>query len=157
MMQPSCLALQKDYPQQHRGVVSLEFAIVASIFFLTVLMLINLGGVMYRAVAYSEAARAGVRLAASCDFNDRPEVLATMQAIAPGLQDGNLSLEYFDASGNKCNANTETGCQIAFITLALTGLTYAVNTPVGVINFNLPNYKTSIVRESMDSTKNSKC
>lgn len=131
-----------------RGVAAVEFALVASVFFMLLLGAVEVARVLWVWNAAGEATRAGARLAVVCDLNDS-DIKRIMQTRLPALGTGNIVLTYLPAG---CNAST---CQS--VTVTLTGYTVTSFIPFASFAPTLPPFQTTLSREYLTSTNNPVC
>lgn len=78
----------------HRGVATVEFALVLSIVLLLLLGLVELGRVLFTWNSAVDATRRGARTAAIVALNDKPKVLAEMRLVMPELTAPEINVEY---------------------------------------------------------------
>lgn len=135
----------------HRGVVTVEFTLVAAIFFFALFSIIGIARVLYIYNATVNATRLGARLAVVCDLAAAANIQTKMAAKVPGLNTSNINLTY-NPSG--CSVSTCTS-----VTVSISNFTVAIATPASfpLGNFTVPGFSTTLVRESMSSTDNSVC
>jgi Flp pilus assembly pilin Flp len=131
-----------------RGAAAVEFAIVASLFFLILLGIIEMGRLLWTWNAAAEATRLGARMAVVCDKND-PTILVRMRGRLPALADGNITLEYFPSG---C---TDATCQT--VRVSLTGYTHQPIIPFLSLTIPIPSFQTTLPKEFMQSTNNAVC
>jgi Flp pilus assembly protein TadG len=127
-----------------------EFALVATVFFMVLFGSIELGRVLWLWNAASEATRLGARLAVVCDISDAD--IATRMKNSLGLADTRLISPAFTYDPGGCTRDT---CRTVTVTLA--GAT--VTTAIPFIDFSpvLPSFSTTLSRESLSSTDNAVC
>lgn len=135
----------------HRGVVTVEFTLVAAIFFLALFSIIGIARVLYIYNATVNATRLGARLAVVCDIAAAANIQTKMAAKVPGLSTSNINLTY---NPDGCSVSTCTS-----VTVSISNFTVAIATPASfpLGNFTVPGFSTTLVRESMSSTNNSVC
>ncbi len=136
-----------------RGVAAVEFALAAPIFFALMFGVIEVGRMLWVWNAAVEATRLGARMAVVCDKDDadiKAKMLGTMHSMQ-GLTDSNITLTYLDLQGNgNCTADTCAEVQVTF-----SG--YQHQTLFIPITVTLPQFRTSMRKEFMNSTGNSVC
>lgn len=142
--------MRRNLASQQRGVAAVEFALVATVFFIMLFGAIELGRVLWLWNAATEATRLGARLAVVCDIGDA-DVVTRMRASL-GLADTSVlspSITYAPAG---CTRET---CQT--VTVALAAVT--VNTSIPFVPFVpvLPPFSTTLSRESLSSVDNAVC
>ena len=138
----------------HRGVVTVEFTLVAAIFFLALFSIIGIARVLYIYNATVNATRLGARLAVVCDITAAANIKTKMAAKVPGLNTTNITLSYNPNQPNQCTVANCTS-----VTVSISNFTVAIATPASfpLGNFTVPGFSTTLVRESMSSTNNSVC
>lgn len=141
---------QKINPSKYRGVVTVEFTVLAAIFFFALFSIIGIARVLYLYNAAVNATREGARVAVVCNIS-AAGITNKMVAKVSGLTAGNINVIY-NPSG--CTAATCTS-----VTVALTGFTVAMATPASfpLYSITMPDFSTTLTRESMNSTNNNVC
>src|SRR5574340_1843168 len=81
--------------KHQRGAAAVEFALVAIVFFMLLIGIVEMGRVLFTWNATAEATRYGARVAVVCPPND-PAILTRMQKIMPALKDENVLVCYSD-------------------------------------------------------------
>lgn len=127
-----------------KGVYTVEFVMVSALFLLTVFMIMEVIRYMYLMNAASEITRRGARTAVVCDYN-AAGIVDEMASRFPNLTGSNVNISYLPAGCDQSNCQT--------VTVSLTGLTTTV---IG-LSINIPDFSTTLPRESMDSTLNPLC
>lgn len=127
-----------------KGVYTVEFVMVSALFLLTVFMIMEVIRYMYLMNAASEITRRGARTAVVCDYN-AAGIVDEMASRFPNLTVSNVNISYLPAGCDQSNCQT--------VTVALTGLTTTI---IG-LSLNIPDFSTTLPRESMDSTLNPLC
>ena len=142
---------QKINPSKHWGVVTVEFTVLAAIFFFVLFFIIGIARVVYIYNAAVNATRMGARLAVVCNIGAVSSIKAKMVAKLPGLTAGNIGI-----TPNPIGC-TEATC--TSVTVVLTGFTVAIATPASfpLGSITMPDFSTTLTRESMNSTNNSVC
>lgn len=142
---------QKNRFSNHRGLVSIEFTLIAALFFLLIFSIIGIARTMYVYNATVNATRLGARLAVVCSPSAAANIKAQMVARVPDLTASNINLAY-NPSG--CSVSTCTS-----VTASVSNFTVAIATPASfpLGSITIPGFSTTLVRESMDSTNNSVC
>ena len=125
------------------GVYTVEFVLLATAFLFVVFMLIELGRIMYLLNAAGEVTRRGARVAVVCNLG-ATGIVDAMATTYPNLTGQNVDITYLPAGCNQSSCQT--------VTIALTGLT--IETVIG-LSVNVPNFSTTLPRESLNSTTNS--
>ena len=135
----------------HCGLVTVEFTMIATIFFLVLFSIIGFANLLYIYNATVNATRLGARLAVVCDISAATNIKTKMAAQVSELTTSNINLTY-NPSG--CSSST---CQS--VTVSVSNFTVAIAGPsiFSLGNITIPEFSTTLVRESMDSTNNSVC
>ena len=89
--------------RQQAGATVIEFAIVASIFFMLLIGIAEFSRVLFYWNTAGEATRLGARIAAVCDVKDAT-IKARMTNLMPKLQAANIQIGY-EPSG--CDADAD--------------------------------------------------
>ncbi|TDF66195.1 TadE/TadG family type IV pilus assembly protein [Cupriavidus sp. L7L] len=134
--------------KRQRGATAVEFAIAAVLFFSLLLGILEFGRVLYTWNAVAEATRWGARQAVVCGRGSS-SVLSKMQEILPTLKSGNVSVDWYDASGlsASCDSASCTG-----VSVSVTGLTASPVSPAAWVGFSslaVPGFVTYLPREIM--------
>ena len=134
------------YPnkQKIKGVYVVEFTLIVGLFLLTIFMVMEVINYMYLMNTASDVTRRGARLAVVCDIG-AAGIVNQMAARYPNLTAQNVVVSYLPAGCNQSNCQT--------VTVRLTGL----NTTIIGVNANIPNFATTLPRESMNSALNPAC
>ena len=135
--------MKNTIKKNNLGVYTIEFVLLSTAFLFVIYMLFELGKVMYLLNAAGEVTRRGARVAVVCNIG-AAGVVDEMVTIYPSLTSQNVNITYLPAGCNQAS------CQI--VTVALTGLT--IETVIGV-TVNVPDFSTTLPRESLNSTINS--
>lgn len=130
-----------------RGAAMVEFALVAMIFIMIALAIMEFGRWMFTLNAANEATRWGARLAAVCSLND-PKIKEKMQSILP-VATAQISISY---SPNGCTAATCQTVEVALVDVYFEPLFPFMSTGVPV-----PPFTTTLTRELMNSAGNPAC
>lgn len=130
--------------QKNRGVYTVEFTLVSALFLLTIFMVMEAIGYMYLMNAASEITRRGARLAVVCNIGSAG-IISEMASRYPNLSAQNVTINYLPAGCNQGNCQT--------VTVRLTGL----STTIAGVTANIPNFATTLPRESMNSSLNPLC
>ena len=125
----------------------MEFTLVSALFLLTIFMVMEAIGYMYLMNAASEITRRGARLAVVCNIGSAG-IISEMASRYPNLTAQNVTITYRPSQPIQC---TESNCQT--VTVALTGL----STTIAGVTANIPNFATTLPRESMNSSLNPLC
>ena len=135
-------------PRSQRGVAAVEFALIASVFFMLLLGAAEVARVLWVWNAASEATRHGARVAVVCGLNDS-DIKSRMRERLGELADANITLTYQPAG---CNA---TSCES--VTVSLSGITQQSFIPFTTFQPTLPPFRTTLPREYLTSTDNPAC
>lgn len=136
--------MKQYHRQKNRGVYAVEFTLVIALFLLTIFMVMESIRYMYLMNAASEITRRGARLAVVCDIG-AAGIISEMALRYPNLTAQNVTIAFLPA------ACTQSNCQT--VTVALTGL----STTIAGVTANIPNFATTLPRESMNSSLNPLC
>jgi hypothetical protein len=128
---------------RQKGVAAVEFALIASLFFSVLFGVIEMGRVLYYMNSAAEATRLGARVAVVCDMNDSA-IITRMQGMLPILEDANVDVAYLPAGCDQSSCQT--------ITVRIIGLTVNTFIPFLPFSVDMPDYSTTLPRESMSST-----
>lgn len=129
--------------QTQRGVAAVEFALVASVFFMLLIGIMEMGRVLFYWNTSAEVARLGARMAVVCDKDD-PEVKARMMELFPMLTATDITLDYQPAGCTAAN------CELVTVSI-VPGKQIPTFIPFVPLNLTLPGFNTTLTRESMDS------
>jgi len=88
--------------RRQKGAAAVEFALIAMVFFILLIGVLEMGRVLFTWNAAAEATRYGARVAAVCDINDSA-ILSRMQDIMPNLEAANVSVSYLPSGCNQSN------------------------------------------------------
>jgi Flp pilus assembly protein TadG len=130
--------------RRQRGATAVEFAIVASLFLMLMLGIMEMGRVLYYWNAAVEATRWGARVAAVCDVN-APAIKTQMHTILSILPTAKIDISYAPSG---CDVNTCTSVTVSI----LSGASVATYIPYVPLALTLPAFSTTLPRESMLST-----
>ncbi len=130
------------------GVLAVEFALIASVFFMLLLGAVEVARVLWVWNAAAEATRYGARIAVVCDLSDS-DIKAHMREALSALADANITLTYLPAG---CNANS---CES--VTVTLSGYTQQTFIPFTTFQPSLPAFRTTLPREYLSSANNPAC
>lgn len=129
-----------------RGAAAVEFALVASAFFMLLFGVIELARLMYLWNAAAEATRLGARTAAVCDL-DAAAVKARVRTLLPMLTDADIDLRY---SPSGCASDS---CRFVTVRLAA-AQPIQTAIPFLPLSVSLPTFSTTLSRESLASMVN---
>ncbi len=125
--------------RQH-GAAAVEFALVAIVFFMMLIGIVEMGRVLFTWNATAEATRYGARVAVVCSLNDAA-ILSRMQRIMPALTSENVSVSYAPSGCSVAN------CQQVSVSIQNVPVTTLI--PVSAITLMVPPFTTTLPRESM--------
>jgi len=140
--------------RQH-GLTTVEFAIVAAVLFMMIFGVIEAGRAYFVASALDEATRRGARMAAVCPINDPAiaQAAAFNNTLIPGLDAGDIVVEYLDDSANVVANPTDPAgfITIRFVRVRVVGFQHQLFIPLvsALSQFTMPEYATIIPRESL--------
>jgi Flp pilus assembly protein TadG len=145
--------LNKVRAHRQRGGIIVEFAIVATVFFMLLIGIMEFGRWLFTMNAISEATRWGARLAVVCTKDAAATAIRTkMRSIATSLTNANIVINYHNP-GTAVNSCDISNCESVEVTI--TGASFTTIIPfVNFTNIPIPPFTTELPRESMDSTNN---
>jgi len=126
--------------KRQRGAAAVEFALVAIVFFMLLIGIVEMGRVLFTWNATAEATRYGARVAVVCGLNDAA-ILGRMQKILPGLTAANVSVSYAPSGCSVAN------CQQVSVSVQNMAVTTLI--PVSAAVLSVPPFTTTLPRESM--------
>lgn len=135
-MRPRAAASRKH----QRGAAAVEFALVAIVFFMLLIGIVEMGRVLFTWNATAEATRYGARVAVVCPKDD-PAILSRMQKIMPALVTENVVVTY-----------TPNGCSVANcqqVSVRVQNVPVTTLIPVSAATLMVPPFTTTLPRESM--------
>ena len=133
------------------GSTTVEFAIVAALFFSLLLGITDFGRILFMWNSAAEATRLGARIAVVCDKLTPNQVRDRMKKIVPQLTDANIVINYYNPPGTVNNACTKDTCKA--VEVSLTGVTFDPISPFLPFNvITVPDFRTYLLRESMEAT-----
>lgn len=130
--------------QKNKGVYTVEFTLVSALFLLTIFMVMEAIRYIYLMNTASEITRRGARLAVVCNIGSAG-IISEMASRYPNLTAQNVNISYLPAGCGQNNCQT--------VTVGLTGL----STTIAGVTATIPNFATTLPRESMDSSLNPTC
>ena len=150
------------------GLVTVEFAVIATAFLLVLFSIIGFANLLYIYNATVHATRLGARLAVVCDTSAANTIKAKMVAQVPGLTEidpvtnlpnGTINIDYYklDPSGNYILGGSAADCR--YVIVSINGFKVAIAGPssFSLGKVTIPEFSTTLVRESMNSANNSVC
>lgn len=141
-------AIRSSFGEGQHGAAAVEFALVSILFLALIIAIIEFAMAMYVYATAVEATRLGARIAVVCDADDAT-VKARMKGMLSILEPANISITY-PASG--CSAAT---CDP--VTVRIQNLSYRAAIPLVPLTFSIPDFATSLPRESLSSAGNPLC
>ncbi|OGA98839.1 MAG: pilus assembly protein TadG [Burkholderiales bacterium RIFCSPHIGHO2_12_FULL_61_11] len=132
---------------KQRGVAAVEFALIALIFFMILIGVMEMSRVLFYMNTAGEVTRLGARLAVVCDVGD-PIVETKMINMLNILTAPDISVGY---NPTGCTSDT---CQSVTVSV-----TKSINTfiPLVPLTFTMPSFSTTLPRESLNSATNPVC
>lgn len=141
---------------RQRGTTTVEFAIIGLLAMTVLLGLIEFSRLIFTVNALNEATRRGARMAAVCPINDpaiaRAAVFSSGGAtstVINNLTTANVIVEYLNRNGAPIAASAATFTQIHFVRVRITNLTHQLLIPLFNLTFTLPEYPSTLPRESL--------
>ena len=135
---------------RQRGAALVEFALVASVGFIVLLLAVfELGRLLYVFNTASEATRLGARLAVVCDAN-AALITQRMSVLLPQLNASSVDIQYDPPSCAADPATARANCRS--VTVAVRpGTTVNTFIPLPDFSVDIPAFTTTLTREAMDS------
>lgn len=131
----------------------MEFALASLLLCLLMLGAVEMGRLLWTVNAAVEATRLGARLAVVCDMHD-PRITQRMTQVLPTLVSSAVVIDYLDPP-HPDNTCTRASCKAARV--ALQGVEHQTLLPLPGLSLTLPALRTTLRRESMDSTTHETC
>lgn len=140
-------------PHAARGAAVIEFAFVVMVFLLLIIGIAEFGRWLFTLNAASEATRYGARVAAVCDVGSAG-VPNRMREFLPDLQDGQVTVQYFRATGlggadwsaGACTVETCTAVRVRLQGYSIPGIAWFLPADLAI-----PDFSTTLMRESLRS------
>ena len=136
-----------------RGAAAVEFALVAIVFFMLLIGIVEMGRVLFTWNAAAEATRYGARVAAVCS-PDNEAILGRMQLIMPGLTADQVLVCYsdnfagaVDSEGSCVSSCSPSTCKQVSVSIRNVQVNTAI--PVSAATLVVPPFTTTLPRESM--------
>jgi hypothetical protein len=137
-------------PAPQFGATTVEFAIVAVLFFSLLLGIMDFGRMLFTWNAAAEATRWGARIAVVCDKLTPDQVRVRMRRILPELTNANIVINYYNPAGTVDNSCTMDNCKA--VEVSLSGFTFDPISPFMPFGLTtLPDFRTYLLRESMEA------
>jgi Flp pilus assembly protein TadG len=155
--------LTNPFRQDESGSSMAEFTIIAGLFFMMIIGIIEFGRLFYTHNALTDAARRGARYAtlhpkdAACVKNvvvygesniDPSTCAASGPALISGLTAANVVVTYQGSDGNPASTTNAYGMNLGTTTVSITNYTFNLNVPFIAQSFTMPAYTTSLTAES---------
>jgi Flp pilus assembly protein TadG len=125
---------------RQRGAAAVEFALIASLLFILLFGIIEMGRVLFYWNTATEATRLGARLAVVCG-KDAAIIKTRMGNMLSILTPGAINIAY-----------TPSGCDVSScrsVTVSITGLNVSTFIPFVPLDLSMPPFATTLPRESM--------
>lgn len=136
-------------PSHHqRGAAAVEFAVVASVFFMLLIGAMEMGRLLFYWNTAVEATRLGARIAVVCDVGDNV-VKTKITSLFPLLAGTNIDVTYLPAGCTAANCMS--------VSVSVTGVTVDTFIPYVPLSLAMPAFTTSLPRESLVSASNPMC
>lgn len=142
-------ALRAAARRLQHGAAAVEFALVAALFMLMLLVgIIELGRAFFYLNATAEATRLGARIAVVCDKGTTDATIrARMRELVNVLPDDTIEIAHEPAN---CSANSAPLCRSVTVRV-LPGATFQTFIPFVELGWQIPPFATTLPRESLDS------
>jgi Flp pilus assembly protein TadG len=135
-------------PVRQFGAKTVEFAIVALLFFSLLLGIMDFGRMLFTWNAAAEATRWGARIAVVCDKLTPDQVRTRMRHILPQLTNTDIVITYYNPAGTVDNACTMDTCKA--VEVSLSAFTFDPISPF-IPALTMPDFRTYLLRESMEA------
>jgi len=139
-------------PWRQTGAATVEFALVASVggLFVVLIAALELGRVMFYMNTANEATRLGARIAVVCDANDAT-IKNRMHTLLPLLQPTDINVTYLPVGCAASAEEARKSCES--VTVAIRpNLNIDTVIPILPVSISLPAFSTTLSREAMDSS-----
>ena len=150
--------LRKVFSKGEAGTTMAEFAVIAGLFFMMTLAIIEFGRLLYTHNALTDAARRGARYAVvhkaadiACVKNvvvygethvDPDTCAATGSALIKGLTTSNITVTYAGVGASAYGPNVGT------VTVSITSYTFTLSIPFASKTLTMPAYTSTLTAES---------
>lgn len=142
--------------RQHRGLATVEFAIVGGLLFMVLFGVFEFGRAMFVANALAESTRRGARVAAICRVGDpRPAQVAIFadgdgqSLIAPGLTTDHVEVAYLDQAGAPLPDPIGSFSSIRYVRVRITNFTQQLLIPFVMPEMLMPQFSATLPAESL--------
>ena len=140
-------ALRHTAPARQRGAALIEFALVAMIFIVLLLGILEFGRVMFTWNSAVEATRRGARLAVVCNLDDG-QIRAQMRSMLPVIKDGDIQITYLPVG---CGADNCESVTVRILPGNQTAAAFQYYIPFLNSAWRIPEFSTTLPRESLSS------
>lgn len=151
---------RKTSKQRQKGLTSVEFAIVGSVFFVVLFGVIEMGRALFVVNTLTEATRRGARMAAVCPVGSAAPASAAVfdngtgsSSVVYGLTTGNIETDYLDANGNVLINPTASFGTIEYVRVKIVGFTMPLHIPFVLPTLALSGFEATLPRESLGVTR----
>lgn len=140
----------KTKPRKTRqaGVAAVEFALVASVFFVLLIGIMEMGRVMFYWNTATELTRMGARMAVVCDPGSKSMIASKLTNFYPLIPQDKVQVDYLPSG---CTVDS---CQEVVVSV-LAGVPVVTMIPFIPLDLSLPEFRTTLPRESLRSQVNS--
>lgn len=142
--------------QYQRGVTTVEFAVVAAVFFMLLFGVIEMGRALFVANALVESTRRGARVAAVCPVGDpRAAQVAIISngngvsRISPDLTTTNVAVSYLDQSGAPVTNPGASLTSIRYVRVSIVNYQHQMMIPFVMPQFFMPPFTATLPAESL--------
>lgn len=142
---------QKLRTRWQRGSAAVEFALVAAFGGLFILLfgVIELGRVLMAMNSANEATALGARVAIVCGMNDS-QIKARMMQVMPTLKPADIAVSYYPGDCTPAGGVGNSACQTVTVSI-VPDLKINTVIPFVPVSIELPEFRTTMTREAMDS------
>lgn len=139
-------------PPRQRGAATVEFALVAAVggLFIVLIGVLELGRAMFVLNTAAEATRLGARIAIVCDANAQ-SIKSGMTNMLTLLKPENIAIDYAPQGCASSADSARNSCQSVSVSI-LPGVKIDMVIPFLPLSFELPAFTTNLSREAMNST-----
>lgn len=142
---------------RQKGLYTVEFAIIGLLAMVVLFGAIEMGRMLFVANTLGEATRRGARVAAVCPINDPAIANTTIfntgsATIANNMTTGNVVVEYLDEDGivvPNPSVSTAEYVRVRYVRVRIQGFQHTMFIPGMNINFTMPEYPSTLPRESL--------
>jgi Flp pilus assembly protein TadG len=135
---------------RQQGVATVEFGLIAIVFFTLLLSIADFGRILYTWNAANEATRWGARIAVVCNKLSPDQVRSKMKAMVPQLTNANIVINWYNPEGTLDNSCDSASCK--GVEVSITGFTVQPISPLmNLVMPAVPSFKTYLPRESMEA------